>query len=219
MAEVSVQLHSCLNTMKTMSREKRDNIITSQQEIFELKKKYEALGITITEKEESLTNETSDLEALNVHIKETQQQYKRILDSTHDLMRQVKEYSPIKVEKAENIIEKTLDDLKKSHQEIQMTNYTIAKNKHDSDSKLTNVTLNDNKELNDHDTTENNNELNNGETTNVEEPTKQPDRKKNKFSNKLKNMQKDVRGKNSKNQELQSNLESSDDQISLTIEE
>jgi hypothetical protein len=218
MAEVSVQLHSCLNTMKAMSREKRDIIITSQQDIFELKKKYEALGITIAEKEEGLATETSELETLNVHIKETQQQYKKILDSTHDLMRQVKEYNPTKVEKAENIIEKTLDDLKKSHQEIQMTNFTIAKNKHDSDSKLTNITLNDNKDLNDHDTTENNCELNNGDTTNVEEPPKQPDKRKNKFSNKLKNMQKDVRGKNSKSQELQSNLESSDDQISLMIE-
>ena len=74
-----------------------------------------------------------------MHIKETQQQYKKILDSTHELMRQVKEYNPTKIEKAENIIEETLDDLKKSHQEIQMTNYTIAKNKHVAESKLGNI--------------------------------------------------------------------------------
>ena len=213
MAEVSVQLHSCLNTMKSMSRDKRDNIITSQQEIFELKKKHEALGITISEKEESLSNETAELETLNVHIKETQQQYKKILDSTHELMRQVKEYNPAKVEKAETIIEKTLDDLKKSHQEIQMTNYTIAKNKHDSDSKLTNNGLND------HDASKNGNELTSGDTTNTEESIKQTDKKKNKFSNKLKNMQKDVRGKNSKSLELQPILESSDNHISMTVEE
>lgn len=176
MAEVSVQLHSCLNAMKKMSREGRDNIIHAQQEIFELKKDYEALGNTITEKEETLVNDTKELETLNVSIKETQQQYKKILDSTHELMRQVKEYNPSKADKAENIIEQTLDDLKASHQEIQMTNYTIAKSKHESDTKLNSqsITL----DIDD----DNENNITHNEKSN---------RKNKKFSNRLKNMKKE----------------------------
>ena len=136
MAEVSVQLHSCLNTMKNLSREKRDDIIHNQQDVIRLKKEHETLGKSITDKESALVTATRELETLNVHIKETQQQYKKILDSTQELMKQVKEYNPARGERAETIIEQTLDDLKRSHQEIQMTNYTIAKNKQVSDAKL-----------------------------------------------------------------------------------
>ena len=139
MAEISVQLHSCLNTMKNLSREKRDDIIQNQQELVKLKKEYENLGKTITDKETALITATQELETLNVHIKETQQQYKKILDSTQALMKQVKEYNPSKGERAEVIIEQTLDDLKKSHQEIQMTNYTIAKNRQESDAQINQV--------------------------------------------------------------------------------
>lgn len=217
MAEVSVQLHSCLNTMKTLSRDKRDLILKNQQEIFELKKNYQALGISISEKEEALANETSDLEALNVHIKETQQQYKKILDSTHELMRQVKEYNPTKIEKAENIIEETLDDLKKSHQEIQMTNYTIAKNKHVAESKLGNIYLSSSKDTDDNAVTD---VLDNTSPYSKDDDTKphEPDKKKGKFYNKLRSMQEDVRNKKTKLNEIEQPVDGNDEEITLTVQ-
>ena len=218
MAEVSVQLHSCLNTMKTLSREKRDHILKSQQEIFELKKNYQALGITISEKEEALTSDTSELEALNVHIKETQQQYKKILDSTHDLMRQVKEYNPTKIERAENIIEETLDDLKKSHQEIQMTNYTIAKNKHDSESKLNSASLTATQE---HEGTveadASGNILSNGKGN--ESKPSESGKKKGVFSHKLKTMQKDVRNSKKTKADEEAMAFAESEEVELAIEE
>ena len=218
MAEVSVQLHSCLNTMKTLSREKRDHILKSQQEIFELKKNYQALGVTISEKEEALASDTSELEALNVHIKETQQQYKKILDSTHELMRQVKEYNPTKVEKAENIIEETLDDLKKSHQEIQMTNYTIAKNKHDSESKLSATSLTSMQEP--EATIEADSSVNVlSESKAKDGKSSESGKKKGVFSHKLKTMQKDMRNnKKTKTDEEVTPLVNNEE-VSLMIEE
>ena len=218
MAEVSVQLHSCLNTMKTLSRDKRDHILKTQQEIFELKKNYQALGITISEKEEALVTDTTELETLNTHIKETQQQYKKILDSTHDLMRQVKEYNPTNVQKAENIIEETIDDLKKSHQEIQMTNYTIAKNKHESDTKLGNVSIILTKEDNQKVETGVLTETSSMDKDELLKPS-DTEKKQGKFSNKLKTMQKDMRNKKSKLNEEASTFDENDGEVSLMIEE
>lgn len=218
MAEVSLQLHSCLNTMKSLSRDKRDLILKNQQEIFELKKNYQALGITISEKEEALTTDTSELEALNVRIKETQQQYKKILDSTHELMRQVKEYNPSKIEKAENVIEETLNDLKISHQEIQMTNYTIAKNKHVAETKLGTVSLDSTKETDDSAVTD---VLSNITPDSKDDETKshEPEKKKGKFSNRLKSMQKDVRNKKVKSNELEPVAIGEDGEVSLMVQE
>ena len=143
MAEISVQLHLCLNTMKKLSREKRDEIINNQNEVLRLKKEYEALGASIKEKEIAHGTVTRELEELNIHIKETQQSYKKILDSTNELMKQVKDYNPSKSDKVETIIDQTLDDLKRSHQEIQMTNFTIAKNKQATETELNRVNSTD----------------------------------------------------------------------------
>ena len=204
MAEVSVQLHSCLNTMKNLSREKRDDILHNQQDIARLKKEYEALGKSITERETALVTATQELETLNVHIKETQQQYKKILDSTQELMKQVKEYNPARGERAETIIEQTLDDLKKSHQEIQMTNYTIAKNKQTVDARL-NQTLPD--PLDD---------INDDEVP----PTEPSEKKENtRFSNRLRTMKKETRGRMPRHNEYPETIEQSDENIILTTEE
>lgn len=143
MAEISVQLHSCLNTMKNLSREKRDEIISNQNEVLRMKKEYDALGESMKEKEIIRGNATRELEELNVHIKETQQSYKKILDSTNELMKQVKDYNPSNSDKAETIIDQTLDDLKRSHQEIQMTNYTIAKSKQATETELNGINSTD----------------------------------------------------------------------------
>lgn len=205
MAEVSVQLHSCLNTMKNLSREKRDDIIHNQQDILRLKQEYEALGKSIAEKESGLVTATQELETLNVHIKETQQQYKKILDSTQELMKQVKEYNPARGEKAETIIEQTLDDLKKSHQEIQMTNYTIAKNKHVSDAKLSKPVI-----------PVQNDDVNDDEIA----PSESTDRRDGgRFSNRLKNMKKDTRGRMPRSNDYPDTPDQSDENIVLMTDE
>lgn len=204
MAEVSVQLHSCLNTMKNLSREKRDDIIHNQQDIARLKKEYEALGKSITERETALVTATQELETLNIHIKETQQQYKKILDSTQELMKQVKEYNPARGERAETIIEQTLDDLKKSHQEIQMTNYTIAKNKQATDAKLSQIL------------TEPVNEINDDEVA----PADSGEKKENaRFSNRLRTMKRETRGRMPRNNDYPETIEQSDENVILTTEE
>jgi len=122
--------------MKNLSRKKRDEIINNQNEVLRMKKEYDALGSSIKEKEIAHSTITRELEELNIHIKETQQSYKKILDSTNELMKQVKDYNPSNSDKAETIIDQTLDDLKRSHQEIQMTNFTIAKNKQATETEL-----------------------------------------------------------------------------------
>ena len=136
MAEISVQLHSCLNAMKTLSRQKRDAIIHNQEELLELRKQYDALGSAIEEKDGCVMSLTQELEALNVHIKSTQQSYRKILDSTHDLMKQVQEYNPSGDDRAGQAIEETIDELKRSHQEIQMTNYAVAKSRQTGEADL-----------------------------------------------------------------------------------
>jgi len=98
--------------MKKLSREKRDKIIHNQNEVLRLKKEYDALGVSIKEKEIIHGTATKELDELNIHIKETQQSYKKILDSTNELMKQVKDYNPSNSDKAETIIDQTLDDLK-----------------------------------------------------------------------------------------------------------
>jgi len=129
MAEISVQLHSCLTAMKTLSRQKRDAIIRHQEELLDLRKQYDALGTAIEEKDLTVSSLTQELEALNVHIKGTQQSYRKILDSTHELMKQVQEYNPTGDDKAGQAIEETLDELRRGHQEIQMTNFAVAKSR------------------------------------------------------------------------------------------
>ena len=204
MAEVSVQLHSCLNTMKNLSREKRDDILHNQQDIARLKKEYEALGKSITERETALVTATQELETLNVHIKETQQQYKKILDSTQELMKQVKEYNPARGERAETIIEQTLDDLKKSHQEIQMTNYTIAKNKQATDARLSQLLPDPVNDINDDEVP----------------PADSAEKKENaRFSSRLRTMKKETRGRMPRQNEYPETVEQSDENIILTTEE
>lgn len=133
MAEISVQLHSCLTAMKTLSRQKRDAIIRHQEELLELRKQHDALGTAIEEKDLTVSTLTQELEALNVHIKGTQQSYRKILDSTHELMKQVQEYNPTGDDKAGQVIEETLDELRRGHQEIQMTNFAVAKSRQASE--------------------------------------------------------------------------------------
>jgi len=94
MADVSIQLHACLNAMKNLSREKKDIVAKSKKEIADLRKEYEALGNTIKGKESTLQTSTQELDVLDRHITETQQSYKKILDSTSELMKQVSEYNP-----------------------------------------------------------------------------------------------------------------------------
>ena len=96
MAEVSVQLHACLNAMKNLSREKKDIATQNQREIAQLKKEYEDLGKTIKAKEATLMTASQELDVLDAHIRETQQSYKKILDSTNELMKQVSDYNPAK---------------------------------------------------------------------------------------------------------------------------
>jgi chromosome segregation ATPase len=128
MAEVSLKLHSCLNAMKVLSQQKKEDIMQSNSKIASLNSEYEKLKTTIETTEQYVNSTTLELSNLNEQISQTQATYKQILDSTRNLMQQVKQYNP-ETEHAESQINRTLDEIKQSDSNIQMTDKIIATEK------------------------------------------------------------------------------------------